>query len=41
MIEMQNPYMMPLNPDLTMFTENLKECTNNIIGYHHTFELNM
>jgi hypothetical protein len=39
MTEMQNPYKLPLNPELTMFSEKPDESTNNvIIGYQYRFE---
>jgi hypothetical protein len=39
MTEMQNSYKLPLNSELTMFTEKPDESTNNvIIGYQYRFE---
>jgi hypothetical protein len=38
-IEVQNS--LPLNPDLSMLTENPEESTSNVIVYHHTFGFNM
>jgi hypothetical protein len=40
-IEVQNSYKLPLNPDLTVLTENQEESASNVIVYHHTFGLNM
>jgi adenylylsulfate kinase-like enzyme len=40
MIEAQKPYKLPLNTDITVFTEKQEKSARNIIDYHHMFELN-
>ena len=40
MIEVQNPYKLPLIPDFAMFTEKPEEPASNVIAYQHTLEHN-
>jgi hypothetical protein len=40
MTELQNPYKLPLDPELTVFIEKPDEYTNNVIGYQYGFEYN-
>jgi hypothetical protein len=42
MTEVQNPYKLPLNPELlTVFTEKPDESVNNVVGYYqYSFEDN-
>jgi adenylylsulfate kinase-like enzyme len=41
MTEVQNPYKLPLNPELlTVFTKKPDESVNSVVGYHYSFEDN-
>jgi hypothetical protein len=42
MTEVQNPYKLPLNPELlTVFTKKPDESVNNVVGYYqYSFEHN-
>jgi adenylylsulfate kinase-like enzyme len=41
MTEVQNPYKLPLNPELlTVFTEKPDESVNSVVGYQYSFEDN-
>jgi adenylylsulfate kinase-like enzyme len=40
MIEVANPYKLPLNPESTVFTEKPDESAINVIGYQYRFEDN-
>jgi adenylylsulfate kinase-like enzyme len=38
MTEVQNPYKLPLNSELTAFIERADESANNVIGYQYSFD---
>jgi adenylylsulfate kinase-like enzyme len=41
MTQVQNPYKLPLNPELTVLIEKPHESANNVVGYQYRFEHNM